>query len=193
MHGLLIGQVTDVRLIYDPAQGHDRRPGALRGRAGADRRRRQPASSTPTGEAVEACCKRVCARRLQSASLITGQQMRGARFRARRAAGDGDEGRRRLRDCRPPRGGGFAGLQASATELLRQGQHHPVQADRRQSRRHPAVRRTISSNGPQLQAGADGPHRDARQRARTWCAAGQRPEPGDASSCRRSRPDCRRR
>ncbi len=116
MHGLKVGEVTDVRLTYDPAKDailapvrYEVEPERI---IGVGRRIYQT-----DAESVGALLKRGLRASLQSASLITGQQNVALDF---------------VTDAPPvevamegpdfvvpsTEGGGFAGLTASATELL---------------------------------------------------------------------------
>ncbi len=110
MHGLKVGQVTDVRLSYDAAKDavvapvrYEVEPERVIGvgkRVFKRMRRRSTRSS-----------KKGCDASLQSASLITGQQNIALEFDADAPAGGGDDGRaglrrsgdRRRRVCRPHR------------------------------------------------------------------------------------------
>ena len=117
MHGLMVGHVTDVQLVYDRGKGRHRRAGSLRGRTRTHSRRRRKGDLQDAAEAVDAVVNRGLRATLQSASLITGQQVVALDF---------------VRDAPPAtvtmdgpdfvlpttEGGGFAGLQASATALL---------------------------------------------------------------------------
>jgi paraquat-inducible protein B len=115
MHGLVVGHVTDVRLTYDPATEailapvrYDVEPERIVG-IGVQYR-------TPE-EAVAEVVKLGLRASLQSASLITGQQVVALDFvKDAPAATVSKEGT----DFVMPvtEGGGFAGLEASATELL---------------------------------------------------------------------------
>ena len=117
MHGLVVGHVTGVQLVFDPAKDvivapvrFDVEPERILG-VGAKAVFKTPA------EAVAAVVNRGMRASLQSASLITGQQVVALDF---------------VRDAPPvtvtmdgsdfvlptTEGGGFAGLQASATALL---------------------------------------------------------------------------
>ncbi len=116
MHGLVVGHVTGVRLIYDPARDAIMAPVSYEVEPeriiGVGKR-----VFTTTREAVEEVLKRGMRARLESASLITGQQMVALDF---------------VPDAPPAmltmegdafvlpatEGGGFTGLQASATALL---------------------------------------------------------------------------
>ncbi len=117
MHGLVVGHVTDVRLAYDAAK--DTVVAPVRFEVEPERVLGIGAKSlfkTPA-EAAAAVVKQGMRASLQSASLITGQQMVALDF---------------VRDAPPAEvtmdgsdfvlptteGGGFAGLQASATALL---------------------------------------------------------------------------
>src|SRR5271155_439154 len=115
MHGLVVGHVTDVRLTYDPATEailapvrYEVEPERIVG-IGVEKR-------TPE-EAVASVVKLGLRASLQSASLITGQQVVALDFvKDAPEATVSKEGA----DFVLPvtEGGGFAGLQASATELL---------------------------------------------------------------------------
>ncbi len=117
MHGLVVGHVTDVRLAYDAAK--DTIVAPVRFEVEPERILGVGAKSifkTPA-EAAAAVVKQGMRASLQSASLITGQQMVALDF---------------VHDAPPAEitmdgsdfvlptteGGGFAGLQASATALL---------------------------------------------------------------------------
>ena len=117
MHGLVVGHVTDVKLAYDAAK--DTIVAPVRFEVEPERTLGVGAKSlfkTPA-EAAAAVVKQGMRASLQSASLITGQQMVALDF---------------VRDAPPAEvtmdgsdfvlptteGGGFAGLQASATALL---------------------------------------------------------------------------
>ena len=117
MHGLVVGHVTDVQLVYDAAK--DTIVAPVRFEVEPERILGVGAKSifkTPA-EAVAAVVNRGMRASLQSASLITGQQVVALDF---------------VRDAPPAtvtmdgsdfvlpttEGGGFAGLQASATALL---------------------------------------------------------------------------
>jgi paraquat-inducible protein B len=116
MHGLKVGEVTDVRLIYDPAKDAIVAP---------VRFEVQPERVIGVGkrvfktdaEAVDALLKKGLRASLQSASLITGQQNVALEFAPDappvEMSMDGP-------DYVVPstEGGGFSGLTASATELL---------------------------------------------------------------------------
>jgi paraquat-inducible protein B len=115
MHGLVVGHVTDVRLTYDPPTEailapvrYEVEPERIVG-IGVEKR-------TPE-EAVASVVKLGLRASLQSASLITGQQVVALDFvkDAPEATVSKEGG-----DFVLPvtEGGGFAGLQASATELL---------------------------------------------------------------------------
>jgi paraquat-inducible protein B len=116
MHGLQVGQVTDVRLVYDPDKDTIMAP---------VRYEVQPERILGVGkrlfktdqEAAEAVIKKGLRASLQSASLITGQQVVALEF---------------VKDAPPEpvtkegedfvlpttEGGGFAGLASSANDLL---------------------------------------------------------------------------
>ena len=117
MHGLVVGHVTDVKLVYDAAK--DTVVAPVRFEVEPERILGVGAKSvfkTPA-EAVAAVMNRGLRASLQSASLITGQQVVALDF---------------VHDAPPAtvtmdgsdfvlpttEGGGFAGLQASATALL---------------------------------------------------------------------------
>ena len=117
MHGLVVGHVTDVQLVYDAAK--DTIVAPVRFEVEPERILGVGAKSifkTPA-DAVAAVMNRGLRASLQSASLITGQQVVALDF---------------VRDAPPAtvtmdgsdfvlpttEGGGFAGLQASATALL---------------------------------------------------------------------------
>jgi paraquat-inducible protein B len=116
MHGLRVGQVTDVRLAYDRA--NDTVVAPVRFEV-------EPERILGTGqrvfntdrEAVEAVLKKGLRATLQSANLITGQQQVALEFDANappaEVSMDGPD-----YVIPSTEGGGFAGLTASATELL---------------------------------------------------------------------------
>jgi paraquat-inducible protein B len=116
MHGLKVGEVTDVRLSYDATKDNVVAPVRFEVEpervVGAGKR-----VFKTDAEAVDALLKRGLRASLQSASLITGQQMVTLEFvpdaPAAEVTMDGP-------DYVVPstEGGGFAGLTASATELL---------------------------------------------------------------------------
>jgi paraquat-inducible protein B len=116
MHGLQVGHVTDVRLAYDPAKDmivapvrYEVEPERILGVG-------QQVYKTDQ-EAVEAVLKKGLRASLQSASLITGQQVVALDFVTDAPPAElTKEGE----DFVLPttEGGGFAGLQASANELL---------------------------------------------------------------------------
>jgi len=116
MHGLRVGQVTDVRLVYDRA--NDTVVAPVRFEV-------EPERILGTGqrvfntdrEAVEAVLKKGLRATLQSANLITGQQQVALEFDANappaEVSMDGPD-----YVIPSTEGAGFAGLTASATELL---------------------------------------------------------------------------
>ena len=143
MHGLVVGHVTDVQLVYDPAKDaivapvrFEVEPERILG-VGAKAIFKTPA------EAVAAVVNRGMRASLQSASLITGQQVVALDF---------------VRDAPPAtvtmdgsdfvlpttEGGGFRGTSGVGHRVARQGEHHSVQADRRQPRWHTCDRPTMS-------------------------------------------------
>ena len=173
MHGLVVGHVTDVHLSYDAAQNtivapvqFEVEPERIVG-VGAKSIFKTPA------EAVAAVLKQGLRATLQSASLITGQQlvaldfvpnappvpvtMEGTNFVLPTTAG-----------------GGFAGSASVRHRIAQEGQRHSVQADRRQPRRHPAVGER-SRRRPAAAPGADGSFRRRwrapRPSSRIWTAA----------------------
>ena len=138
MHGLVVGHVTDVQLVYDPAKDaivapvrFEVEPERILG-VGAKAIFKTPA------DAVAAVMNRGLRASLQSASLITGQQVVALDF---------------VHDAPPAtvtmdgsdfvlpttEGGGFRGTSGVGHCVARQGEHHSVQADRRQPRRHTAI------------------------------------------------------
>ena len=116
MHGLMVGHVTDVRLGYDPAKNAVVAPVHFEV---------QPERVVGIGnqvyktqaEAVDAMVKQGLRATLQSASLITGQQMVVLDFVPNAPpAAVTMEGPNFVMPT--TESGGFSGLQASATELL---------------------------------------------------------------------------
>jgi len=117
MHGLVVGHVIDVRLMYNPAKDaivapvrYEIEPERILG-VGS-----QAVFKTPA-EAAAAVVKQGLRASLQSASLITGQQMVSLDFVADAPPATVTmEGTDFVLPA--TEGGGFAGLQASATALL---------------------------------------------------------------------------
>ncbi len=116
MHGLVVGHVTDVRLGFDPAKKaivvpvhFEVQPERI---AGVGQQIYKTAA-----EAVDAVVKQGLRATLQSASLITGQQMVALDF-----VSDAPPATVTMEGTNfvvpTSESGGFAGLQASATELL---------------------------------------------------------------------------
>jgi paraquat-inducible protein B len=118
MHGLIVGQVTDVRLAYDAAQDaivapvrYEIEPERILG-IGAK------AKFKDTDEAARVMIQRGLRATLQSASLITGQQEVALEFVPNAAPAEfAMQGEDYILPTAP--GGSFASLQASATDLLK--------------------------------------------------------------------------
>jgi paraquat-inducible protein B len=116
VHGLMVGHVTDVRLSYDPAKKaivvpvhFEVQPERVVGIGNQVYKTH--------GEAVDAMVKQGLRATLQSASLITGQQMVALDFVPNAPPATVTmEGTNFV--VPTAEGGGFSGLQASATELL---------------------------------------------------------------------------
>ena len=151
MHGLVVGHVTSVQLVYDAAKDaivapvhFEVEPERILGvgaRSCISRPLPRPSNARGANGA--------CGRHLQSASLITGQQMVALDF---------------VPDAPPAavtmegpdfvlpttEGGGFRGSSGVGQCVARQGEYHSVQADRRQPRWHPAVDEQRLASGPQI-------------------------------------------
>ncbi len=130
MHGLVVGHVLDVRLSYDPVK--DAIVAPVRYEVEPERILGVGAKSIfkTTADAAAAVVKRGLRASLQSASLITGQQMVTLDFIPNAPSEDVKmEGS----DFVLPttEGGGFAGITASASALLDKVSDHSVQANRR--------------------------------------------------------------
>ena len=131
LHGLKVGQVTDVRLGYDPAKEAIAAP--VRFEVQPERIvgvGRQVVKDVDVG--VDQLVERGMRATLESASLLTGQMQDRPRFPARCAAGKDDEGRTGHSSLPTSDSGSFSGLQASATESARQGQYDSVRHARPQ-------------------------------------------------------------
>jgi paraquat-inducible protein B len=115
MHGLVVGHVTDVRLIYDPVKEAILAP--VRFEIEPERIVGIPVQYHTPAEAVAEVLKLGLRASVQSASLITGQQVVALDF-----VKDAPEATVAMEgpDFVLPvtEGGGFAGLAASATEVL---------------------------------------------------------------------------
>ncbi len=118
MHGLVIGQVTDVRLAYDPVK--DAIVAPVRYEIEPERILGVGAKSKfkTTEEAAKVLIQRGLRATLQSASLITGQQQVALEFVPNAPpAAFAMEGEDFVLPTTP--GGSFASLQSSATELMK--------------------------------------------------------------------------
>ena len=166
LHGLKVGQVTDVQLTYDAAKDAITAPVQFRCRAGAISRHRS--------SGVQGCrYRRGCdgwqgpARDVAERQPADRTDARGARVRARRTAGAGDQGRRSLRHAdrgkrRLQRAGGRGNRSAA------QGQRDPVRRDRAQ---RGATHRGLDrpDQWPRTQAGAVHRSTPRSVRSRTRC------------------------
>ncbi len=147
LHGLKVGQVTDVRLVYDPAKDailapvhYEVEPERF---VGIGRR-----VVKDTAEGVNALVGRGLRATLQSANLITGQMLVALEFvpDAPPATVSTENGAFVMPTSNA---GGFSGLTASATELLRKVNAIPFESLGRNLDRTAAGLDTLV-NGPQF-------------------------------------------
>ncbi len=190
IHGLVVGHVVDVRLRYDAEK--DAIVAPVRFEVEPERVLGigvKSAYATPS-DAVNELVKRGLRATLDSASLITGQQFVALDFVPNAPpASVGREGE----DFVLPtaEGGGFAGLQASATQLLENVNNIPF---KQIGNSLDGILRAANdvANGPLLRQALTGSsgRRSARQRSSPsiWMMAW----PPRCGSCRRSPPRCKR-
>ena len=119
VHGLMIGHVSDVRLGYDPAVANAVvAPVHYEIQPRAHRRHRKAGLHKTQAEAVDALVKHGLRATLQSANLITGQQLVALDFVPDAPPASVTMEGTTSRVLPTTDSGGFSGLQASATELL---------------------------------------------------------------------------